>query len=652
MKCARQVFTRRSFLKYSVAVIPTIKVFSGSLASLLISACGGSGGSTTSPPGGATPPPTTPQLPPARYRNGQRYLFQRIPAASSPARLTGGSDYEWRIHGATNTYVDMRSGWTWDNPGGDWLDANRVRQGPTEWFSFLANGASGGTAVYNYTVNVTSALQMIQAEDRWNAFILKCAVSRAIAGTHQATHPRPEIQVVYTDASTATLACLFAADLTSSTAYCLSANPNNNLPVAMEFERPTKAIQSATMALTVVAHWSGGTPLVKGYIVDPPMNTALVNSGLAAAHNALDAGLDSDAAIIGVHHYLDGATVADFVYPTSINTSGERNYDPAIYGTGPTDLTKLPHRGLGKWINAGSNFSLVNSGYTGEGFAPLAAGLGALRVSLPAVAGLGDGSTVGYGGSLGSNAKIFMPEPDFGNLKRVFVRYYLRLQTPYVTPHAKRYQVYNSPGVSAWTDMAGKTGICPAHDTSYGGVSGSSGGGYGWQMRLSWADCDAEQGGPSENAITTGLHTYDFLFNNPAGHNYGATDATKDSGFGQKGGLGSVLYPGYWYCIEMEVDLNTVTAGAPGYLADGAVRLWLDGRLAYERTGMVMRSLPLYAPSTYDTSLSVRPIRQLGHRDLWFNWFHGGKTQNSIDRVMFMTGLAWGRSYIGPMKLS
>lgn len=41
----------------------------------------------------------------------------------------------------------------------------------------------------------------------------------------------------------------------------------------------------------------------------------------------------------------------------------------------------------------------------------------------------------------------------------------------------------------------------------------------------------------------------------------------------------------------------------------------------------------------------------LSHRDLRFNGFHGGKTTNSIDRTVFITGLVWGRRYIGPMRL-
>ena len=80
---------------------------------------------------------------------------------------------------------------------------------------------------------------------------------------------------------------------------------------------------------------------------------------------------------------------------------------------------------------------------------------------------------------------------------------------------------------------------------------------------------------------------------------------------------------------------------------DGEVRVWIDGRLAFERTGVVMRSLPLDQPPPG----RMGPVRDLGIAHLWFNWFHGGLTRNSIDRVVFITGLAYGEAYIGPMKI-
>jgi hypothetical protein len=121
-----------------------------------------------------------------------------------------------------------------------------------------------------------------------------------------------------------------------------------------------------------------------------------------------------------------------------------------------------------------------------------------------------------------------------------------------------------------------------------------------------------------------------------------------------------VLYADRWYCIEEEIKLNSVDQpaivnGQPHLIngvqqywtADGEVRCWIDGRLAYESTGMVMRSLPLVTqPPGY-----LPGIRELGVAQVWFNWFHGGLTKNSVDRVLFISGLAYGDAYIGPMKI-
>lgn len=90
---------------------------------------------------------------------------------------------------------------------------------------------------------------------------------------------------------------------------------------------------------------------------------------------------------------------------------------------------------------------------------------------------------------------------------------------------------------------------------------------------------------------------------------------------------------------------------APGYLPDGELRAWVDGRLVFERVGMVFRSKPLKGDLPPKPS-EMPPLRELGVRGLWLNWFHGGVTQDSVERVMFFTGLAYGTQYIGPMRLS
>lgn len=57
-----------------------------------------------------------------------------------------------------------------------------------------------------------------------------------------------------------------------------------------------------------------------------------------------------------------------------------------------------------------------------------------------------------------------------------------------------------------------------------------------------------------------------------------------------------MIYAGKWYAIETEVKLNTVDGTGGTYIPDGILRTWIDGKLVFERTGMVFRTLPAYDP--------------------------------------------------------
>ena len=145
---------------------------------------------------------------------------------------------------------------------------------------------------------------------------------------------------------------------------------------------------------------------------------------------------------------------------------------------------------------------------------------------------------------------------------------------------------------------------------------------------------------------------YDFQDNNPAGHRYGG-ESQRQHNWGQMGGLGGVLYAGRWYCIETELKLNSVnapSAAGDGYnwTPDGELRTWIDGRLTYERTGLVFRTTPVYNPGR--VADQMRPMRELGIKDLLWNWYNGGTLPNMVDRSTFTCGLVWAKSRIGPMK--
>lgn len=631
--------------------------------SLLLLGCGGGGGGEepagVPAPGPSTPTPTNPPAPETTpgtgvtgtagaSRDQQTYLFQSVATAAYVSTL-GGGNFGTDNWGPTAAYVDFYSGWSWRNRGGDWLDSKGVSQGAEPWFSAPVDAMSGSTASNVYTgIDVSAVVAACQREGRWLALLLRGrGAPRSMATNFHATLGGPAIQVTYADGRQATLACRLVAASTAASVLPLSTRASLPLPCFVEFERPVAAVRSATLRLPITEHWSGAAAFVDGFLCDPPRAQANGDGpqDLATQAGALDAGIESLAGVIGAQRYLDGRSLSDFAITGRVpSVTSETSFDPALWGGAP-DIRRFPHTAVGKWVNVSDKLSLVDSNYQGEGFKPLRAGLGALRVVMPD-GGIQTGKEGGYIGTTPMDARLFMPFEDMGRLSHIFVRQYLRLGSPYVRKPADRREVLQS-GQPKWSDMGGKFGIAPGHATTYGGVSGSSGGGTGWQMRWAWADCEAGVGGPDETGTTPGWHLYDFQTSNPVGYRYGG-EGQNAHNWGQQGPLGAVLYADHWYCVETEIKLNTVNAADNSYQPDGLLRTWIDGKLAYERTGMVFRTLPLYQPA-YDGSL-IRPFRELGVKELWWNWYHGGTTQSTVQRTMFVSGLVWARSRIGPMK--
>lgn len=580
------------------------------------------------------------------YRPAHPYLFQSIAAPTYPSTL-GGSAYNADLWGPTHANVDNTTGWAWRHPGGDWLDAKLQPQGSAAWAEWRSTAPSSPLPQAIEALDLTALVRHCQQQSRWIALLVSnTGAALALCGPFDDAATAPALEVAYVDGSRAVLRCRIVAADTPSSVLPISTARQPALPCFVEFERPAaKDVKSAALTLTVLKRVDGPARLGI-FLCDPPVNTQPVTTGLAERTGRLDEGIQALPGVLGVQRYADGTRLADFVVAGAANHDGEAFYDPALWG-GRQDTRKWPHTAAGKWVNPPDNgLSLVASSFRGDGFAPLADGLGALRLVMPD-SRVPVGGEVGYNGTLASNMKLFMPFDEFGRLDRIFVRYYMRLGTPYVRTPADRREVRQG-GAPRWSDLGGKIGISAAHATSYGGVSGSSGGGFGWQMRHAWSECEAARGGPDEGGLVCGWHLYDFQKANPEGHRYG-TESQNRNNWGQQGGLGSVLYAGRWYCIETEVRLNRVDPSDNSFTPDGALRTWIDGRLAYERVGMVFRTLPLHAPPYAPNR--VRPCRELGVKELWWNWFHGGTTQNTVQRTLFVTGLVWAKERIGPIRL-
>ena len=617
-------------------------------------------GALAAPSPAPTPAPST-----AGTRDTQPLLFQPVEAALRPELYTGAgqwspdADQGW---GPTAKWVDYQAGWAWANLHGDYIDAALTAQGTTAWASVAAPQSLTPGAVINLTMDVTAALQNVQRNRRWCAFKLHgSAAPRSIcAALHTDSAKRPAIDVTYVGGSTATLACrIVAADGNAGSSPQTTAQ-TIQVPAFIEFDRPTLPVSSATLRLYVSdLNWSGSPTDIKvAGILTPPRNAQPMTGTAGAASEAgyLDSGITGVSGILGAHIYVDSAVESDFlVVDLGKAFSSEVNYDPAIWG-GASDTSKWPHTVAGKWLKTASF-----QGYSGPSFKtstqlaamgipPLVAGLGAMVVDMPAMNPLPTpGQEVSNGGRLAADLHLMFPEPTFGQGNRaLFVRYYEYIQLGLVTP-ALRIPILSS-GAIRFTDMSGKTGIGPEHVTSDGGVGGSSGGGYGWQMRDGWVYNDAGIGGPDANADMRGWHLYDFQGNNPPGHQYGSEQSAQWDRWGQMGGLGATVYVGRWVLVEKEITANSINVGAGTYSADGVLRAWMDGRLVSELTGLVIRTAPLATPA-YSPS-RLRPCRELGHKGLWWNEFHGGQSENVVPRTVARTGLVWATRRIGPMNLA
>ena len=89
---------------------------------------------------------------------------------------------------------------------------------------------------------------------------------------------------------------------------------------------------------------------------------------------------------------------------------------------------------------------------------------------------------------------------------------------------------------------------------------------------------------------------------------------------------GALLARNRWYCIEQYVRLNR-----PG-VSDGVMRVWVDGRLAMERSNMRLRN-----------------VDRLRIETVWLDVYHGGAETSPYDQHLYIDNVVVARRYIGPM---
>lgn len=93
------------------------------------------------------------------------------------------------------------------------------------------------------------------------------------------------------------------------------------------------------------------------------------------------------------------------------------------------------------------------------------------------------------------------------------------------------------------------------------------------------------------------------------------------------GGAGALLENGRWYCVEQHLRLNK-----PG-LADGQMRVWVDGREVLNRQRVRFRHVP---------ELKIEAV--------WFDVYHGGVAPAPHDMTLYIDQVVIAREYIGPLS--
>lgn len=595
-----------------------------------------------------------------RYRCQTPQLFQPASARSIPGRLPGQLPRPINV-GPTRTHVCWSTGWRWRNVGGDWIDRAGTPQGPTPWASINCPQATGSVQVLE--ADITDVVREAAARDMPLALLVSTR-SRASQRTVQADGPDAPTLVLTDGGGTFSLRPHYVGDANEPNPR--AGNPSTTLPMFVEFVRPAGPVDVAVLRVPVVGPAGRPAVTLDVWLCSPDRSLPPVEPGL-----------DSPA-IIGQHLYADAEPMSAYVVPSegpswARNIGASARWSPRMWdASADDDLSAYPHRDLGRWSNADSPYlSLVRSADIPWG--PIAPGLGALRVEIPPDPQAVEGAYAAQAGLMSCDLQMPLPAHLCGTMPRIFIRYWWAWDVPpghsdsvALSDLVSVYRRRDAAGTLSdprWGEVGGKSGVVPDHACTSGGGSQTAGGGRGWQARQSHGFPVTGRDGPLTGRVVMGYHNIDQQGGNLPGVS-GALPGWLHMGLEDAawGRIGGALLPRTWYCIEQELALNSVDRpgvlpdgsphlvnGVPQFWTpDGALRTWIDGRLAFE-AATAIRSLPTAKPPPGDNpAVTMYPIGDLGVRSLRLNVYTGGVTPSCKPWSQWYAGLAWASSYIGP----
>ncbi len=593
--------------------------------------------------------------------------------------------------GASHDMVCTTCRWKWAVPHGDFLDADLIQQGATPFVSVAVPAAIGAGIL---SLDITEAMQYIHENERWVALLI-----RALSGSgalqmngvlNDIGGDPPTIEVTYTDASSAILPAWYTSSTITTSSY-LNAH-ENLIPISaaanglIEFDRDEAgAAKTVASAMLKLRHGGCGIATFGVFIVNPPRPDLTPIAGLASTAD-LDADVALDSRVLVKQLITDAHTINDVL---DVSASGsysrpyvpgnviysqrqEFYYDPSLWGgsTVGVDLaTKHPHKNYNpatkwaKWFGsawpeglyAGApTMTVVPSSYALHGFTPLAPGLGAIHLTMPA-RGIQPGQMWRVDGETGTDVDIALPRSHMGKVRRIRIRFYVLLGHGWDAGEHQRVLGFTGNVSGLWPEQAGfttpaqlaslsarpsdnqgkffggaqqltsvtwvqhylyPTRLNPggaADDTQVlsvlnGGYGTGSGGQIGYQGRMMWTGGFHQiNGGPAEGGLSLGIELYDFKSNPtlpPSQSGIPNWDVGWQSSFNHNGALSHIYPDGMWRCIEIEWKLNDLApyelpprgtdVNESGFLKppNGYFKCWIDGVLSSTSPDFAFSRLP------------------------------------------------------------
>lgn len=219
-----------------------------------------------------------------------------------------------------------------------------------------------------------------------------------------------------------------------------------------------------------------------------------------------------------------------------------------------------------------------------------------------------DGKALQVGFKQGINAAVdsgfAFADKNIAEPEELYIRYMLRVPDPDLPNAFDPIQPGKLPGFS------GTYGRC--------GNGGAPANGYCWSARMHFNPY-----APDHNTLAGYLPVGNYVYHMDMNGNYGTHMMwTRD--------YNGILQTDQWHCVDAYVKLNTPAADGEPEKSDGILRGWINGRLAFENTGIRFRSDPL-------TKIYAA----------WLVFYHGGRPPPPEDQYLWIDNFVAAKQFIG-----